>query len=54
MYITLYGEAQEEAMISEHVIQVERVMGECKEIFEVIIYDLIHAEIEEGQIKKGL
>lgn len=41
---SLYDETQTLAMISEHVLQIERVMSECKEMFELIIDALIHAQ----------
>ena len=40
----LNNEMQTLALISEHIIQIERVMTECKEIFELIIDALIHSQ----------
>ena len=60
--VTLYDETQALAMISEHVIQIGRVMDECREVFELIINALIHAQdgviqpqiITAGQIKNAM
>ena len=41
--ISLFDETQSLAMVSEHVTQIQRVIQECKEMFELIIDALIHA-----------
>ena len=41
--ISLFDETQSLAMISEHVTQIQRVIQECQEMFELIIDALIHA-----------
>lgn len=41
---SLDDETQALAMLSEHVVQIERVTDECKGMFELIIDALIHAQ----------